>query len=70
MRIVDCWRSQELWKATAVLVAMSGLPGSGKSAVAEDLGRALPAAVLSVDPVEAAMWRAGVDRKQPTGLAA
>lgn len=49
---------------------MSGLPGSGKSVVAEDVGRALPAAVLSVDPVEAAMWRAGVDRDQPTGLAA
>jgi len=49
---------------------MAGLPGSGKSAVAEDLGRALPAAVLSVDPVEAAMWRAGVKRHEPTGLAA
>ena len=49
---------------------MAGLPGSGKSAVAADLGRAWPAAVLSVDPVEAAMWRAGVQRQQPTGLAA
>ncbi|MEW2167180.1 AAA family ATPase [Streptomyces sp. NPDC007084] len=25
---------------------------------------------MSVDPVEAALWRAGVDRGQPTGLAA
>jgi predicted kinase len=49
---------------------MAGLPGAGKSAVAEDLGRALGCAVLSVDPVEAAMWRAGVDRAAPTGLAA
>jgi predicted kinase len=49
---------------------MAGLPGSGKSAVAEDLGRALDCAVLSVDPVEAAMWRSGIDRDQPTGLAA
>ena len=49
---------------------MAGLPGSGKSAVATGLGAALPAPVLSVDPVEAAMWRAGVDRAQPTGLAA
>jgi len=49
---------------------MAGLPGSGKSAVAEDLARALDCAVLSVDPVEAAMWRSGVDRDQPTGLAA
>ena len=53
-----------------MLVVMAGLPGSGKSAVAEDLARALNCAVLSVDPVEAAMWRSGVDRDQPTGLAA
>ena len=49
---------------------MAGLPGSGKSAVAEGLARVLTCAVLSVDPVEAAMWRAGVGRDQPTGLAA
>lgn len=53
-----------------MLIAMAGLPASGKSAVAEDLGRALGCAVLSVDPVEAAMWRAGVSRSEPTGLAA
>ncbi len=49
---------------------MSGLPGAGKSTAAADLARALPAAVLSVDPIEAAMWRAGIDRYQPTSLAA
>jgi predicted kinase len=49
---------------------MAGLPAAGKSAVAEGLARALGCAVLSVDPVEAAMWRAGVGRDQPTGLAA
>jgi predicted kinase len=49
---------------------MAGLPGSGKSAVAEDLARSLGCAVLSVDPVEAAMWRSGIARDQPTGLAA
>ncbi|GIJ43875.1 adenylyl-sulfate kinase [Virgisporangium aliadipatigenens] len=53
-----------------MLVVMSGLPGSGKSTVAQRLGRALPAPVVSVDPIEAALWRAGVDRAQPTGLAA
>ncbi len=53
-----------------MLIAMAGLPGSGKSTVAEGLGRRLPAPVLSVDPVEAALWRAGIDREQPTGLAA
>ncbi len=58
------------WDREDVLVVMAGLPGAGKSAVAADLARALGCAVLSVDPVEAAMWRAGVDRDQPTGLAA
>ncbi|MFC9330711.1 AAA family ATPase [Kitasatospora sp. NPDC057015] len=53
-----------------MLVVMAGLPGAGKSAVADVLGRELPAAVLSVDPIEAAMLRAGVSRDQPTGLAA
>lgn len=38
--------------------------------MAEDLAGALGCAVLSVDPVEAAMWRAGIARDQPTGLAA
>lgn len=55
---------------TPVLIAMSGLPGAGKSTIARELGRALPAPVLAVDPAEAAMWRAGIDRRQPTGLAA
>ena len=54
----------------AGLIVMAGLPGAGKSAVAEALGRALPAPVVSVDPIEAAMWRAGVSRGEPTGLAA
>lgn len=49
---------------------MAGLPGSGKSAVAGGMARALGCALLSVDPIEAAIWRAGVGRDQPTGLAA
>ncbi|MCM2416283.1 AAA family ATPase [Streptomyces sp. RKAG290] len=49
---------------------MAGLPGAGKSSVAEALARRLAAPVVSVDPIEAAMWRAGVARNQPTGLAA
>lgn len=53
-----------------MLIVMAGLPGSGKSSVAEALGRRLAAPVVSVDPIEAAMWRAGVARDQPTGLAA
>ncbi|WP_033219099.1 AAA family ATPase [Kitasatospora phosalacinea] len=53
-----------------MLIVMAGLPGAGKSAVAEELGRRLGAPVVSVDPIEAAMWRAGVARSEPTGLAA
>lgn len=53
-----------------MLIVMAGLPGAGKSTVAQALARTLQAALLSVDPVEAAMWHAGVDRAQPTGLAA
>ncbi|WP_326608071.1 AAA family ATPase [Streptomyces sp. NBC_01800] len=53
-----------------MLIVMSGLPGAGKSAVAEALGRRLAAPVVSVDPIEAAMSRAGVASSQPTGLAA
>jgi predicted kinase len=53
-----------------MLIVMAGLPGSGKSTVAEELAKSLRCALLSVDPIEAAMWRAGVERSQPTGLAA
>lgn len=53
-----------------MLIAMAGLPAAGKSSLADALGRALGAPVVSVDPIEAALWRAGVGREQPTGLAA
>jgi predicted kinase len=43
-----------------MLIVIAGLPGSGKSTMATDLGRALNCAVLGVDQAEAAMWRAGV----------
>jgi predicted kinase len=53
-----------------MLIAMAGLPGSGKSAVAEDLARRLGCAVVSVDRIESTMLGAGVGGDQPTGLAA
>jgi predicted kinase len=59
-----------LCESFVVLIAMAGLPGSGKSAVAALLGRRLACPVVSVDPIEAAMWRAGVARSEATGLAA
>lgn len=48
---------------------MSGLPGSGKSTLAEQLAVALSLPVLSIDPIEAAMWRSGLAR-ETTGVAA
>ena len=53
-----------------MLIVLAGLPGSGKSTLAADLGRALQCAVLAVDPVEAAIWRAGVSYSEPTHHAA
>jgi predicted kinase len=51
------------------LIVLSGLPGSGKSALAEGLSRILSMPVFSVDPIEAAMWRGGLAKAQ-TGIAA
>ena len=53
-----------------VLVVVSGLPGVGKSAIANAVGRALGAPVFSVDPIEAAIWRCGVEPSFATGVAA
>jgi predicted kinase len=53
-----------------MLIAMAGLPASGKSTIAEILGGRLSASVVSVDPIESAILEAGIDSDQPTGLAA
>lgn len=53
-----------------LLVVTAGLPGSGKSTIAEIMAGRLKAPVISVDPIEAAILRAGIDDDQPTGLAA
>jgi predicted kinase len=55
-------------KLAPTLIVLSGLPGSGKTVLAEGLARAMSIPLLSVDPIEAAMWRAGLD-KESTGLA-
>ncbi|HWG28052.1 AAA family ATPase [Actinospica sp.] len=52
-----------------MLIAMAGLPAAGKSSIARGVGGTLSAAVVSVDPIEAALRRS-IDRSQPTGLAA
>ncbi len=53
-----------------VLVVVSGLPASGKSTIADAIGRRLRAPVLSVDPIEAAMARCGIPLSFETGVAA
>ena len=53
-----------------MLIAMAGLPGAGKSMIAEVVGGRLAASVVSVDLIESAILNAGIDNDQPTGLAA
>jgi predicted kinase len=53
-----------------MLIVVSGLPGTGKSTLADALGRQRKAAVLSVDPIESAIVRAGVTQAFESGLAA
>lgn len=48
----------------------AGLPGSGKSAVADEVARRLRVPVLSVDPIEEGMDMAGIDASFERGLAA
>ena len=54
----------------AMLIVMSGLPATGKSAIADGLAMAIDGIVLSVDPIESALLTSGIDASQPTGIAA
>lgn len=51
------------------VITVSGLPGSGKSTVAENLAKKLSLPVFSIDPIEGAMMRSGIS-KEATGIAA
>lgn len=53
-----------------MLIVFSGLPGAGKTTLSRPVAAALGATWLRVDAIESALWRAGVDPAQPTGLAA
>ncbi len=56
--------------ASLSLFALSGLPGAGKSTVAAALAHDAAAVVVSVDPIEDALHRAGLTASHETGLAA
>lgn len=52
------------------LVVFAGLPGVGKSAVADGVARRLGLPILSVDPIEEGMAAAGIPASFTRGLAA
>ena len=53
-----------------MLVALAGLPGTGKSTLGQVVAGRLGIPVVSVDPIETAILQAGIASDQPTGLAA
>ncbi|MEQ1735815.1 MAG: AAA family ATPase, partial [Rhodoglobus sp.] len=53
-----------------MLVALAGLPGTGKSTLGQVVAARLGIPVVSVDPIETAILQAGIAADQPTGLAA
>ena len=57
-------------RAPAELIVISGLPGTGKTAVAAVLSQRLHGTHLSIDPIEDALLGAGLPRSWETGVAA
>jgi predicted kinase len=51
-------------------IVISGLPGTGKSTVAEGLAEKLKFPLFSVDPIESSIIKSGLIRSFETGLAA
>lgn len=60
----------EVREDQTVLIVLSGLPGTGKSEIADGIARVRKTPVLSVDPIESAIVRAGIPQTFETGLAA
>jgi len=52
------------------VIVISGLPGSGKSTVAEGVAEKLKLPIFSVDPIESSIVKSGLKRSFETGLAA
>jgi predicted kinase len=52
------------------IIIVSGLPGSGKSTIAESIAAKLSLPVFSVDPIESSIIKAGINKSFETGVAA
>lgn len=52
------------------LIVFSGLPGTGKSTLAEDAARLLQCPLFTKDQLEATLWRSGIGAEQNSGFAA
>ena len=55
---------------TQKIIVVSGLPGSGKSTIAEAIAKKIHSPLLSVDPVESSILKSGISRSFESGLAA
>jgi predicted kinase len=54
-------------RSRRLLAVMSGLPGTGKSTLAEALSQHLAAPIFNRDQLEATLWREGVGRELKSG---
>lgn len=52
------------------IIVVSGLPCTGKSTTSEFIAKTFGMPIFSVDPIEAAMWRSGLQPGHETGVAA
>ena len=59
----------ETTSMSPTLIVLSGLPGSGKTVLAEGLSRALSIPIFAIDTIEAAMRRAGLDKAETSAAA-
>lgn len=64
----------ELWYTTYMnnskIIIVSGLPGTGKSTIAEAIAENLHLPIFSVDPIESSILESGITKSFETGLAA